>query len=114
MGDNQQFDGIAIIGMAGRFPGAENIAEFWSNVLAGVESVSFFTDAEIMESGLDPQLLRSRGNYVPARGVLRDADCFDPEFFGIHPKEAEVMDPQQRLFLETCWSALENSGYAPN
>jgi len=114
MGDNQQFDGIAIIGMAGRFPGAENIAEFWSNVLAGVESVSFFTDAEIRESGLDPQLLRSRGNYVPARGVLRDADCFDPEFFGIHPKEAEVMDPQQRLFLETCWSALENSGYAPN
>jgi acyl transferase domain-containing protein len=54
MGDNQQFDGIAIIGMAGRFPGAENIAEFWSNVLAGVESVSFFTDAEIMESGLIP------------------------------------------------------------
>ncbi len=57
--------------------------------------------------------LRSRGQYVAARGVLKDADCFDAAFFGIHPKEAEVMDPQQRVFLETCWSALERPATLP-
>src|SRR5262249_39430749 len=69
---------------------------------------------ELAESGLDPAALRARGRYVPARGVLQDSDCFDAAFFGIHPKEAEVTDPQQRIFLETCWSALEHAGYAPN
>src|SRR5580765_6155398 len=114
MSDEQQYDGIAIVGMAGRFPGADSVEEFWEKLLEGRESVSFFTDAELAESGLDARALRNRGNYVAARGVLKDADCFDAAFFGVHPKEAETMDPQQRLFLETCWTALESAGYAPN
>ena len=113
MGD-QQYEGVAIIGMAGRFPGAESIEEFWANLVAGKESVSFFSDDEMVAAGLDPTALRRRGRYVPARGVLKEADCFDAAFFGIHPKEAEVMDPQQRVFLETCWAALERAGYAPS
>jgi amino acid adenylation domain-containing protein len=114
MSDQPQYDGIAIVGMAGRFPGADSVDEFWEHLVEGRESVSFFSDAELAESGLDGVALRNRGNYVAARGVLKDADCFDAAFFGVHPKEAEVMDPQQRLFLETCWSALERAGYAPN
>src|SRR5262249_11459373 len=102
------------VGMAGRFPGAESVEELWVNLVAGKESVSFFDDAELTGSGLDPAALRRQGRYVPARGILKDADCFDAAFFGIHPKEAEVMDPQQRLFLEICWAALEKAGYAPN
>jgi len=109
-----QYEGIAIVGMAGRFPGAESIEELWANLVAGKESITFFSDAELAESGLDASTLRRRGRYIPARGVLKDADCFDAAFFGIHPKEAEVMDPQQRVFLETCWSALERAGYAPS
>src|SRR6266581_5346963 len=114
MSDEQQYDGIAIVGMAGRFPGADNVEEFWANLLEGRESVSFFSDAELAKSGLDGRALRNRGNYVAARGVLKDADCFDAAFFGIHPKEAEVMDPQQRVFLEACWAALERAGYPPS
>src|SRR5450432_240750 len=108
------YEGIAIIGMSGRFPGAENVEEFWANLIAGKETVSFFSDAEMAEAGLDPVALKRAGNYIPARGVLKDADCFDAAFFGIHPKEAEVTDPQQRVFLEACWTALERAGYAPN
>ncbi len=100
--------------MAGRFPGADSVEELWANLIGGKESVSFFSDAELAESGLDAAALRSRGHYVPARGILKDADCFDAAFFGIHPKEAEVMDPQHRLFLETCWAGLERAGYAPS
>ena len=108
------YSGIAIVGMAGRFPGAESIEEFWQNLLNGKESISFFTDAELAESGFDPAELRRRGHYVPARGLFKDADCFDATFFGVHPKEAEVIDPQHRVFLEACWVALERAGYAPN
>ena len=114
MTDEPQYEGIAIIGMAGRFPGAENVEEFWANLLAGRESVSFFSDAELAAAGFDPDELKRRGHYVPARGVLKDADCFDAAFFGVNPKEAEVMDPQHRVFLESCWEALERAGYAPN
>ena len=109
----EQHEGIAIIGMAGRFPGAASVEELWANLIAGKESISFFSDQELVESGLDPAEVRRRGHYVAARGVLEDADCFDAAFFGIHPKEAEVMDPQQRVFLETCWAALECAGYPP-
>jgi amino acid adenylation domain-containing protein len=114
MNGDSQYDGIAIIGMAGRFPGADSVEEFWDNLVHGRESVSFFSDAELRDSGLDPDALRSRGRYVAARGLLKDIECFDAAFFGIHPREAEVMDPQQRIFLETCWAALERAGYAPN
>ena len=110
----ERYDGIAIIGMTGRFPGADSVEEFWANLVAGKESISFFSDEELVESGLDPVELKRRGHYVPARGVLKDADCFDAAFFGVHPKEAEVMDPQQRVFLEACWAALERAGYPPS
>jgi amino acid adenylation domain-containing protein len=106
-------EGIAIIGLAGRFPGADTVEEFWENLVAGKESISFFDDAQLRSSGLDPEKLRLRGHYVPARGLLKHADCFDAAFFAIHPKEAEGMDPQQRVFLEACWTALESAGYPP-
>src|ERR1700693_4439229 len=86
----------------------------WADPRAGRESISLFSDEELVASGLDPAELRRRGQYVAARGVLKDADCFDAAFFGVNPKEAEVMDPQQRVFLETCWAALERAGYAPD
>ena len=83
-------DDIAIIGMSGRFPGARNIAEFWENLRDGKESVSFFSDEEL--KGIDPSLLNDP-SYVKAGGVLEGVDLFDAAFFGINPREAEVMDP---------------------
>jgi acyl transferase domain-containing protein len=101
---------IAIIGLSGRFPGAKNIEEFWYNLQAGVESISFFTNEELIRSGID-QVVVDNPKYVKARGVLADAELFDAPFFGFTPKEAEITDPQHRLFLECAWSALENAGY---
>ncbi len=101
---------IAIIGMTGRFPGANNIDKFWQNLVNGVESITFFTDEELIASGLDPALVSSP-NYVKAKGVLEDIEMFDASFFGFTPREAELMDPQHRLFLEVAWEALENAGY---
>src|SRR5215212_1336043 len=100
--NTNQLEGIAIIGMAGRFPGAGNIAEFWRNLRDGVESISFFSDEELLASGIDPAVLREP-NYVRARGVIEDADLFDASFFGFSPREAETLDPQHRLFLECVW-----------
>src|SRR3981081_3927355 len=114
MNDERQLEGIAIVGMAGRFPGADSVEEFWANLVVGRESISFFRDTELAASGLDAAELKRRGQYVAARGVLKDADCFDAAFFGVNPKTAEVMDPQHRVFLEACWEALERAGYAPN
>ncbi|HYP30131.1 MAG TPA: SDR family NAD(P)-dependent oxidoreductase [Blastocatellia bacterium] len=101
---------IAIIGMSGRFPGAKNLKEFWRNLRDGVESVSFFSDEELRASGVPPELL-ANPNYVKARPVLEDADLFDASFFGFNPREAEILDPQHRLFLECAWEALEDAGY---
>ena len=101
---------IAIIGMAGRFPGARNVGEFWRNLRDGVESISFFTDEELRSSGIDPSLVDDP-NYVKARGIVEDAELFDASFFGYSLREAQIMDPQQRLFLECAWEALEHSGY---
>ena len=106
-------EGIAIIGMAGRFPGARNIQEFWSNLKSGVESISFFSDEELAASGIDVKSIRNKPNYVRAAGVLSDADLFDAALFGVSPREAELMDPQHRLLLEYTWEALENAGYDP-
>jgi amino acid adenylation domain-containing protein len=103
--------GIAIIGMAGRFPGARTVAEFWRNQLNGVESISHFSVEELEVPGAAE--LSRNPNYVRARSILADAGQFDPEFFGIYPREAELMDPQQRLFLECCWQAFEDAGYDP-
>ena len=112
MTENQQ-DGIAIIGLTGRFPGASDVEEFWRNLVSGVESISTFTDEELAAAGLDPAEVKKLPDYVRARGVLKDADCFDAAFFGMNPKEAEATDPQQRAFLEAAWAALESAGYVP-
>jgi amino acid adenylation domain-containing protein len=103
--------GVAIIGMSGRFPGARNVAEFWSNQLAGIEGISHFS-VEELEIGRREQIA-ANPNYIRARSVLKDVDLFDADFFGILPKEAALMDPQQRLFLECCWEAFEDAGYDP-
>ncbi|MCP4687229.1 MAG: amino acid adenylation domain-containing protein, partial [Desulfobacterales bacterium] len=103
---------VAIIGMACRFPGADNVDAFWRNLRDGVESITFFTDEELLSAGVDPALLQ-KPNYVKAAAMLPDMDKFDAAFFGFTPREAEIMDPQHRLFLECAWSALENAGRAP-
>ncbi len=103
---------IAIVGMAGRFPGAADLRQHWDNLRAGVESITFFNDEELAAAGVDAGLLRNP-RYVRARGVLQGAELFDAVFFGLSPREAEIMDPQHRVFLETAWEALESAGYAP-
>jgi len=105
-------DGIAIIGMAGRFPQAPNLQRFWENLCQGTELISFFSDEELEKAGISPELLR-HPNYVKARGVLENADLFDAGFFGYSPREAECTDPQIRLFLECAWEALESAGWDP-
>jgi len=94
---------VAVIGMAGRFPGAADVERFWENLRAGVHSITFF-DAQ--EGETDPA-------HVRAAGVLEGIDRFDAAFFGFSPRDAEMLDPQQRLFLETAWEALENAGHVP-
>ncbi|MBP7949465.1 MAG: amino acid adenylation domain-containing protein [Verrucomicrobiales bacterium] len=101
-------EGIAITGMAGRFPGAESVAEFWKNLVAGLESVSTIERDRIPDT--EP---KDDPDYVPRRGLLKDPEWFDAAFFGMNPKEAEATDPQQRLFLEECWHALEDAGVDP-
>ncbi len=106
-----EISGVAIVGMAGRFPGASNVEEFWANLLAGRESITRFSSEDL--SPQVPAELRRHPRYVPARGVIADADRFDASFFGISPREALLMDPQQRVFLELCWNALEHAGVDP-
>jgi len=101
---------IAIVGMSCRFPGAENIDDFWKNLCNGVESISFFSESEL--DFIDPDLWK-HPNYVKAGGVLSQIDKFDADFFGYSAKEAGIIDPQQRIFLECAWEALENAGYNP-
>lgn len=102
---------IAIIGMSGRFPGAANVEELWRNLLAKKNTISTWTAEEIDPSV--PAELRNDPDYVKARGVITDADKFDHGFFGVNPKVAALMDPQQRVFLETAWAALEDAAYDP-
>ena len=104
--------GIAIVGLAGRFPGAASVSEFWENLTNGVEAITHFTDSELADAGIAPETLQNP-DYVKARGVLQDADKFDAAFFGIPPKEADVLDPQHRLFLECASDALEDAGCDP-
>ncbi|WP_437997986.1 type I polyketide synthase [Sorangium sp. So ce185] len=103
---------VAIVGMAGRFPGARDVATFWQNLCAGVESVAILTDEELLAAGVDPALI-ARPDYVRARAVLDDIDLFDAELFGFTPREAAALDPQHRLFLECAWEAFENAGIDP-
>ena len=101
---------IAVIGMAGRFPQARDIEELWRNLVAGVEAITFFSDEELLAAGVDAAELRSL-TYVKAKPFLEGADLFDAGFFGYSPREAELTDPQQRVFLECAWEALESAGY---
>ncbi|HET8640620.1 MAG TPA: SDR family NAD(P)-dependent oxidoreductase [Pseudonocardiaceae bacterium] len=103
---------VALIGMSGRFPGANNVGELWRNVVAGVKGLREITEDELAEAGIDPgQLADPR--YVRIGGPLEGIDMFDASVFGINPREAETMDPQHRLFLECSWEALEAAGYCP-
>jgi amino acid adenylation domain-containing protein len=109
---NFPVNAVAVVGMSGRFPGASNIEAFWTNLVNGVESISRFSPQELeySQAARDPE---NASSYVPARALLEDADLFDAAFFGLYPKQAEVMDPQHRLFLECAWEALESAGYDP-
>ena len=102
---------IAIIGAAVRFPGADDLKTFWENLTAGQESIRFFSEAELIAAGIEPELIASP-NYIRGTGVLSNVTDFDAEFFSYIPSEAKFIDPQQRIFLETSWQALENAGYA--
>src|SRR5712692_3220337 len=110
---NNWQNSVAIVGMAGRFPGAENIAEFWRNLRNGTESISFYSADELASSGVDPSAL-DNPNFVNAGSILKDVDMFDASFFGFTPREAESLDPQKRFFLECSWQALEDAGYDPS
>ena len=101
---------IAIIGMACRFPGADDTESFWRNVKEGVESVTFFTEEELLARGVAAEALKD-SCYIKASAQLKDVDLFDASFFGYMPREAAETDPQHRLFLEVAWQALEDAGY---
>ncbi|HEY4590872.1 MAG TPA: polyketide synthase, partial [Thermoanaerobaculia bacterium] len=103
---------VAIVGMAGRFPGARDLQEFWRNLRAGVESVRFLSREEMAALGA-PAGAADDPSWVPAVAMPDGIDEFDAPFFGISHREAEILDPQHRLFLETCWAALEDAGHAP-
>ncbi len=105
-------EGIAIIGMSGRFPQAKNVEEFWRNLRDGRESISHFSLEEVLAEQISREVA-TQPNYVRARAIIDDAELFDAAFFGVQPREAEIMDPQQRLLLECAWEALEDSGYDP-
>jgi acyl transferase domain-containing protein len=109
--DNHE-QAIAVIGMAGRFPGARTPEELWSNLRQGVESIRLLSDAEMEELGV-PLAVRSDPSWIPAAAEPEGIEDFDAPFFGINHREAEILDPQHRWFLEVCWEALENAGYVP-
>ena len=102
---------IAIIGMSGRFPGADNVGQLWQNLLDAKNSITTWKREELDAS--IPDELRNNPDYVAARGVINDADKFDAAFFGVNPRVAALMDPQQRVFMETAWAALEDAAYDP-
>ncbi|HEX8337950.1 MAG TPA: beta-ketoacyl synthase N-terminal-like domain-containing protein, partial [Pyrinomonadaceae bacterium] len=106
------YEHVAVVGMAGRFPGAPDVGRFWRNLCDGVESISTFNERELAELGLDAEILGA-SNYVRARGVLDGVEQLDAAFFDLTPREAELMEPQIRLFLEHSWEALEHAGYDP-
>lgn len=106
-------EGVAVIGMSGRFPGANNIDEFWKNLRDGKECITYFSKEDAKACGIDEESLNDP-NYIFAGGILKDIEMFDANFFGLNPKEAENMDPQQRLFLECTHEALEDAGYSRN
>lgn len=109
-GHDSGIEGIAIIGMAGRFPDAKNVAEFWHNIKEGKECISFFDEAEL---AIKPRHddCEDNKNFIAAKGILKEVDLFDSRFWGYTPNEAAMIDPQQRIFLECAWEAMEDAGY---
>jgi polyketide synthase PksJ len=105
-------ESIAVIGMSARFPQAPDTGQFWRNLCAGTECVTFFTDHELRASGVPEEWLHD-ARYVKAKATLDDIELFDAGFFGYAPGDAELMDPQHRLFLECGWHALEDAGHRP-
>lgn len=103
---------IAIVGMAAHLPGAGDIGAYWANLVGGVESIRALSEAELLAAGESPARM-ARANYVPSAAVLDDFTHFDADFFGFSPKEAAILDPQHRHFLEVAWEALENAGHTP-
>lgn len=113
MGENQlREEDIAIIGLSGRFPKANKIDQFWKNLCDGQESIHYFNDEELMSAGIN-KLLYSKTNYVKAKGILDHVEYFDADFFGLSSLEAQLLDPQHRLFMLCAWEAFENAGYVP-
>ena len=111
MSSQGQGRAIAIIGLSGRFPGAGSLQEFWQNVRNGVDALQTFTPAAQEAVGVDAATQALSG-WVPRGTVLQDVDRFDAAFFGYAPREAQIIDPQQRLFLECAWDVMEHAGYA--
>jgi phthiocerol/phenolphthiocerol synthesis type-I polyketide synthase E len=111
--DTEHLERIAVIGIAGRFPGAANTEQYWENLCKGIESVARFSDEQLLTAGAEPALL-SDPSYVKAGVVLDGVELFDASFFGFSPREAELMDPQHRVFLECAWEALEDAGHVPD
>ena len=103
---------IAIVGMAAHLPGAASIGDYWENLRGGIESIRQLSEAELLAAGESPARMRAP-NYVRAAAPLDGFERFDAEFFGLSPKEAAIMDPQHRQFLETAWEAMENAGHTP-
>ena len=103
-------DAVAIVGLSGRFPRSESVVRFWDNLCEGGECISVFTPEELEEEGISAREY-GRKEYVPARGILGDISSFDAGLFGYTPREAQLIDPQQRLFLECAWEAMEKAGY---
>ena len=104
---------IAVIGMAGRFPGAGSIDEFWENLKNGKEGIRFFTGEELEEAGTAKELL-TNPDFVRAKGMLEDVEYFDASFFNYTFREADIMDPQLRILHQCCWTALEDAAYNPD
>ena len=103
--------GVAIVGIACRFPGAADHSAFWRNLCEGVESISELSDQDLLSAGVPGELLRNP-SYVKAASLLPDIDQFDAAFFEYSPEEARLMDPQQRLLLEVAWETFEDAGEA--
>ena len=103
---------VAVVGLAGRFPGAPDVFDFWRNLQQGVESIRRLSDDELRAAGVDGATLEDP-NYVKASAILDRLELFDAGFFGFSKREASVLDPQHRHFLEVCFEALENAGVLP-
>jgi acyl transferase domain-containing protein len=110
--DSDQVDPIAIVGRSARFPGAPDAEAYWSIIRDGIETITLFTPEQLRAAGVAEEII-SHPEYVPAKGYLEDADMFDARLFGVTPADAELMDPQHRVFLEACYAALEDAGIDP-